>query len=304
VKRWWLLFLLPAGLGLAIILPLLRAGVVDFAISLPIDLDLILVVTGISISAFAAISLVLREGMERLRQRSVELARSAAFAEHRRFLQRLDHEFKNPLTAIRAGMANLAESLTTVEQRQILASMENQIVRLSRLVTGLRKLAELETLPLEISTIDVAELLEEAFLLLQERAEVRERQLVLSLPPASGQLPPIMGDRDLLLLAVHNLLDNALKFSLPNDAITLQAEAVEDAVVIQVVDTGQGIPEAETSLVWEELYRGQRVNGTFGSGIGLALVEAIVKRHAGQVSLTSEVGKGTTVQIRLPLTQP
>ncbi len=301
MKRWWLLLLLPAGLGLAVILPLLRAGVVDFAISLPVDLDVIMIVVGVSISTFAAISLVLREGMERIRQQSVEKARNEAFAEHRRFLRRLDHEFKNPLTAIRAGLANLAEFLNTEEQRQILASMENQTLRLSRLVTGLRKLAELETLPLELSTVEIAALLEEALMLVQERPEAQERRITLSIPSVPDSLPVVTGDGDLLLLAIHNLLDNALKFTNPGDEISLQAAANEEAVIIHVTDTGQGIPDGEIPLVWEELYRGQRINGTSGSGIGLALVEAIVKRHAGQVSLTSRVGQGTTVTLTLPL---
>jgi two-component system OmpR family sensor kinase len=198
-------------------------------------------------------------------------------------------------------LANLAESLNTEEQQQILASMENQTLRLSRLVTGLRKLAELETLPLELSTVEIAHLLDESLTLVQERPEARNRRITLSSSSVPDALPAVTGDRDLLLLAIHNLLDNALKFTNPGDVISLQAAANEEAVIIHVMDTGQGIPDGEIPLVWEELYRGQRVNGTFGSGIGLALVEAIVKRHGGRVSLTSRVGQGTTVMLTLPL---
>jgi two-component system OmpR family sensor kinase len=114
-------------------------------------------------------------------------------------------------------------------------------------------------------------------------------------------VPDVLGDWDLLFLASYNLLDNALKFTRPGD--TVEVRAFEDGafVAIEVADTGPGIPEDDVSRVWEELYRGQGARGIPGSGLGLALVRAIVERHGGQVKLRSRLGQGTVVTMRLPV---
>jgi two-component system OmpR family sensor kinase len=222
-------------------------------------------------------------------------------AERRRFLQRLDHELKNPLTAIRAGLANAANGPATDVQREALASVEAQVLRLSRLTADLRKLAELETCPLERVPVDVAELLQEVMTLAQEQPEAAARQLTLTLPQVPWPVPAVSGDWDMLFLAIYNLMGNALKFTHPGDAVEVRAFEHGNLVVIEVADTGPGIPKEEVPRVWEELYRGQGARGVPGSGLGLALVRAIVERHGGQVTLRSRVGQGTVVTMRLPL---
>ena len=214
---------------------------------------------------------------ERIRQQ----ASTAAAEERRRFLRRLDHELKNPLTAIRAGLANLAELPSGRARREALASVEAQTLRLSRLSSDLRKLAELEVRLVEHSPVDIAALLREAFSMAQEQPGAAERHLNLSIPQAPWPLPKIQGDPDLLLLAVHNLLENALKFSRPGDTLELRAFEDGPEIVIEVADTGPGIPEEEQPHVWEELYRGEAGRGVPGSGLGLALVRAIAERHNG-----------------------
>ena len=76
---------------------------------------------------------------------------------------------------------------------------------------------------------------------------------------------------------------------------------VGDQVVVEIADTGPGIPEIETPHVWEELYRGEGARGVHGSGLGLSLVRAIVARHEGEISLRSRAGQGTVVTMRLPV---
>jgi len=234
--------------------------------------------------------------VERTKQATI----TSANDERRRFLRRLDHELKNPLTAIRAGLANLSESPSDEARREALSSVETQTLRLSRLSSDLRKLAELEVRLVEHSPVDVPALLQEAFRMAQEQPGAAERHLNLSIPQAPWPLPNIQGDADLLLLAVHNLLDNALKFSRPGD--TLELRALEDGaeIVIEVADTGPGIPEEEQPHVWEELYRGEAGRGIPGSGLGLALVRAIAERHNGRVTLRSRLGQGTLFSLRLP----
>ncbi|MGC9025665.1 MAG: sensor histidine kinase [Chloroflexia bacterium] len=131
---------------------------------------------------------------------------------HRRFLRRLDHEIKNPLTAIRAGLANLPEQ----SEKDILASVRAQVDRLARLSSDLRKLADLEVQPIEQGPVDLASLLTETVEVMAERPAAQ--RLSISLPRIPWPLPPVLGDRDLLFLALHNLLDNAL--SSPGRRIT------------------------------------------------------------------------------------
>ena len=228
-------------------------------------------------------------------------ATSAAADERRRFLRRLDHELKNPLTAIRAGLANLAGSPSEAARQEALDSVEAQALRLSRLAADLRKLAELEIRLVEHSPVDIPALLQEVFTLAQDQPGAGERHLTLTIPQAPWPLPKVSGDPDLLFLAVHNLLENALKFSRPGDTVELHASEDGTSLLIEVADTGPGIPGEEQPHVWEELYRGEAGRGVPGSGLGLALVWAIAERHNGQVSLRSRPGQGTVFTLRLPV---
>jgi two-component system OmpR family sensor kinase len=220
--------------------------------------------------------------------------------ERLRFLQRLDHEFKNPLTALRAGLANVAAGAGEACRQEALESMEGQVLRLSQLTADLRKLAELETRELERAPVNIAELLQEAVALAQEQPDAGERHLALTLPQAPWPVPDVSGDWDLLFLAVYNLLDNAMKFSQPGDTVEVRALEDRRAVVVEVADTGPGIERSDLPRVWEELYRGQTAQGIPGSGLGLALVQIIVARHGGEVALRSRAGQGTVVTLRLP----
>lgn len=301
MKRRWLSVVLIIVLLAVLITLLIRAHLIaiDFAITLPADFDVIMLVTAVSVGLFAAIGIVFRKGMERLRLQSVAQARAEAFGEHHRFLSRLDHELKNPLMALRAGLVNLNETLTETGQKHIIVGMETQILRLSRLITDLRKLAELETLPPERFMVDINQLLEEVWSIVHEHPDAQKRRLVLDTPHMQAKLS---GDHDLLLLALHNLLDNAFKFTKDGDTVSLKAEVVDGHLSIEVTDTGMGIPESENRLVWEELYRGEHAGTIAGNGIGLALVQAIVQRHGGEASISSYIGEGTKVTLRFPVT--
>jgi two-component system OmpR family sensor kinase len=266
-----------------------------------VDLGTLAAIVGVALSVLVTVGLVLWGWAERRGGQRVANLRIQAAEERRRFLQRLDHELKNPLTAIRAGLANLANGLATATQQEALASVEAQVLRLSRLTSDLRKLADLETRPLEQVPVDVAELLQEAVTLAQEQPEADTRQFTLTLPQAPWPVPDVLGDWDLLFLATYNLLDNALKFTCPGDTVEVRAFEGGAFVVIEVADTGPGILKEEISRVWEELYRGQGARGIPGSGLGLALARAIVERHGGRVTLRSREGQGTVVTMRLPV---
>ncbi len=294
-------YLFPAVLFLLALLLsiLLWSGVLpDLLFTMRIDLGNVIFVLDLF---FAAAWLSLAFTRAYSREKAVVGVISEAADEKRRFLRRLDHELKNPLTAIRAGLANLAETHLDDLQRQALASVEAQTLRLSRLSSDLRKLAELETRPLERTAVNVSEMLQEAYTLAQDQPNAAHRSLKLTTPQAPWPLPAIHGDRDLLFLAVHNLLDNAIKFTPPGGTIEMRGFEDGSALVIEVADTGQGIAEDELAHVGEELYRGRGARGIPGNGLGLSLVQAIINLHGGKVSIRSREGKGTVVPLKLPV---
>ncbi|MFV2044386.1 MAG: sensor histidine kinase [Anaerolineales bacterium] len=301
-KRRWLgvlaLFLIPLIAAYGISLTYLGSR----ELRIGIELDTLLLVVGIIVSSVLAAVLVIRSRESRSVQEAVAQSQFEASEERRRFLRRLDHELKNPLTAIRAGLANLDSADRDERWSETRTSVESQILRLSRLTSDLRKLADLESRPLgESSLIDMGELLGEAFEAAGERPKAQDRSMTLTLPKAPWPLPQVQGDRDLLFLALFNLLDNALKFTGSGD--TVEVRAFEDGanVVVEVADTGIGIPKKEVRHVWEELYRGQEARGVPGSGLGLSLVRAIVERHGGQTELRSKTKHGTVITVRLPV---
>jgi two-component system OmpR family sensor kinase len=296
--RWGWVFL-PFVLGLVAALVVLLTDVPNPVLFVQADLWIIILGIGVGISMLTVAIVAIFDRIEK-----IEIDATIQFAEdRRRFLRRLDHELKNPLTAILAGLANLSIAETSDDRSTSLNSVQTQVSRLRRLVAELRKLSELETRALDLGPIDMTELLEDSFTLAQDHANAGKRVLSLSIPHAPWPLPSIQGDRDLLILAIHNLLDNAIKFSHPGDTIEMRAFDDGDQVIIEVADTGPGILEEDVPHVWEELYRGKGARGIQGSGLGLALVRAIVARHEGEVSLRSRAGEGTVFVLRLPAGQ-
>ena len=302
MRRWlaWLLALAPALVGLALAFLLQSGRWGGLLVGISIDLGTVLLLAGLLISAVALGLVAVLTVAERRQQRAVAEERNRAADAHRRFVQRLDHELKNPLTAMRIGLADLRNAPLGAEQRDTVAGVAAQADRLGRLAGDLRKLTELEVRPLERSMIEVGPMLEEIVELVQGLPAAAERRVTLSVPRAPWPLPPVPGDRDLIFLAVYNLVDNALKFTRPHD--TVEVRASEDAafVVVEVADTGLGVPEDELPLICEELYRGQQARGIVGSGLGLPLVKAVVERHGGTVTIRSRPGQGSVFSLRLP----
>jgi signal transduction histidine kinase len=277
------------------------AGLTDRLFYVRADLGGLAFVLGAMLSVLLAARSLQRQRLEDASQRREAQVRSDAAEERRRFLQRLDHELESPLTAIRAGLANAHSEESAPAQQEAWASVEAQVVRIRQLASDLRKLAELETRTLELGPLDVKDLLSEAIALAQEQPGAGVRHINLTLPEVPWPLPPVKGDRHLLLLAVFNLLDNALKFTRPGDTVEVRAFEDRAAVVVEVADTGPGIAPDDEPYVWEELYRGEASRGIPGSGLGLALARAIVERHGGGTSLRSRVEQGTVVALRLPV---
>jgi two-component system OmpR family sensor kinase len=235
-------------------------------------------------------------------EHSVEKITRERDESHRQFLRRLDHELKNPLTGLQAALTNLREAQSPADTYAAVDNASQAAIRLGRILKDLRKLAELDARMLERRPVDVGELVDEMVAAAGSLPAHKGRSinLLISKVPA---LPPVTGDRDMLGLAVYNLLDNALKYSTPADAVEVRVREDGRALFIEVADGGAGIPQQEQQRIFDDLYRGENARETEGSGLGLALARRIIQLHGGDISLRSDPaqGRGTVFTIRLPV---
>lgn len=278
-------------------LALLVAGVVllvvdrrTITVSAPLGSSLL-----IAAAVVAAVTTLVVTWWAHVRRASSRAERGAlqsAAAEHRRFLDRLDHELKNPITAIRAAVA-VSDDVTPQ-----LAAIDTQTTRMARLVGDLRKLGELQTAEMERVPVDPGAIVTDVAATIRD---AHGRDVRVTLPSAPWPLPAVMGDPDLLFTALHNVVANAVKYSDPGDTVEIRGIERSGRVTLEVADTGRGIPAADAPTVLQELARGSNARDRPGSGLGLALVRTIVERHDGTVSVDSSEGRGTRVSIDLPV---
>ncbi|MBN2116365.1 MAG: HAMP domain-containing histidine kinase [Anaerolineales bacterium] len=298
--RWeWIAPFFPTLLAMIIVTVLDAVGIIDFSSSIH-DPGTLIILTGLILTIIASSILLSQEAVRQMRVTSLRQAQQDYDGERSRFLRRLDHELKNPLTGIKLAVANLVTIEDPEARETIRDNIHLQVMRMSRIVTDLRKIADLSTQKLEESAVNLEDLLGDVYAQVHEETPANERDLQLNLPEPPQGLPNIMGDQDLLLVAIYNLLNNALKYTRAGDTVALRAYAQDETVVIEVTDTGIGISSADLPYIWDELYRSERVRDIPGSGIGLALVKLIIERHGGEIEVQSQIDQGTTVRVCLP----
>ena len=290
--RRLLLALLPAGAATITALVLAVAGV-DPWISVAGPLASPVVVTGVVASLALVIGTVTRGRRAAALVAAETRARDAERTARRRFLARLDHELKNPVTAIRSALSSMAPDDPGVQVATA------QAARVSALVGDLNKLADLETRTLERAPVDLEQVARDAV----EAADVEPgaRSFAIDFPTVPWPVPAVLGDADLLVVAVYNLVANAVKYSDRGASILLRASEADGWVTLEFSDTGWGIAPADLAGVWDELARGGNARGVDGSGLGLSIVRVIAERHGGSATIQSEPGRGTRVALRLPV---
>lgn len=306
-SRWtqWLWVFLPLALGsLASVLAQTFWSPVP-VLSVRIDVGMVLFFLGLISSAIIG-AWAAGDWYRRYRtRRLLEDIRRGEQERRQRFLRRLDHEIKNPLTGLQAALVNLREATDGSDRQRAEQNARGAVERLSRLLADLRKLSDLEERPLERLPVDVPELLEEMVDAARSIPAYAARDVSLLVTRVPWPLPHVVGDRDLLGLAIYNLVDNALKFSGDGDPIEVRALEDGRALVVEVADSGPGLAPEDLTRIFEELYRGANARGVEGSGLGLALVRRIVDLHGGEINVRSRQGasRGTVFTIRLPVTK-
>jgi two-component system OmpR family sensor kinase len=266
-----------------------------------IDLSMLILLVGLSLSLILLIVWISKIRNDRNREQSLSKVKNEAAQSRRRFYARLGHELKNPLTALHAQLEYLSAEGDRQTNQHTLEDMSTQLERLKLLVNGLRQLADIEEKQIDLTTVDVEKLLYEVIEIAQTNPLYSDRQIKLTLLQTPWKFTSIQGDRPLLSLAVYNLLDNALKFTSPEDSVEIRAFEMNPWLIIEIADTGSGILDDDLPFIFDELYRGKNANGHAGSGLGLPLVKTIIEHHDGNVLVQSRHGQGTIFSIRLPL---
>lgn len=236
----------------------------------------------------------------------LEKAQEDFETDHRLFLQRLNHEIKNPLTGLNADMANILELIDAEEKQRVVKNAFRSLERINQLMDDLRKLSELDISNIEQRPVDVPQLVGEMIAAIESHPKYAGRHINTIYSMVPSPFPVIYGDRDLLGLAIFNILDNALKFTSPEDAIEVRVREDGRAVIIEIADTGGGISINDQEHIFEELYRGSNARGKEGSGLGLPLVKRIIQLHSGGITVRSQQGqtKATVFTIRLSMQPP
>jgi PAS domain S-box-containing protein len=239
------------------------------------------------------------------------LARDDSAAELERlkeeFLASVSHEFRTPLTSIRGFVELLlagGPGPLTERQERYLGFVDSAGVRLGRLVDDLLLVAQVDAGRFSIApgAADLPALVRTCVELLQPMADERRIELV----AVSDPLEPMEGDAIRLGQLLDNLVSNALKFTEPGGRVDVRVTAARGLAVIEVADTGMGIPEAEQPNLFDRFARTAAAaqRGIEGTGLGLVLARAVAEAHGGQVSFRSAEGQGTTFRVELPRRAP
>ena len=220
----------------------------------------------------------------------------------RDFLANVSHELKTPV----GGLMLLAEAVKDARDDpdavgRFAKRMRKETRRLDQLVSDIVQLSRLQSEDrlAEPVSVDLAEVVEQAVDDVRVTAEERDIDLVVR----SDDKCWVWGDKELLVTAVRNLVVNAVAYSAGGTRVAVRALVAHDgAREVIVTDQGQGIPESELGRVFERFYRvdAARSRATGGTGLGLSIVKHVCANHGGDVTVWSEVGRGSTFTIRLP----
>ncbi|MEY4959623.1 MAG: hypothetical protein RL271_997 [Actinomycetota bacterium] len=220
----------------------------------------------------------------------------------RDFVANISHELKTPIGAL----SLLSEAVLGAKSDpdavvKFASKMQRESRRLSELVQEIINLSRLQGSDplLSAYAVDVEDIIREAANQCQINAESRKIEIVI------GEVSDttVLGDRDQLIMAVHNLIENAINYSPENTKVSVSAAVVDGLVEISIADQGIGISESELVRIFERFYRidPARSRETGGTGLGLSIVKHVALNHGGDVSVWSKIALGSTFALRLPI---
>ena len=223
----------------------------------------------------------------------------------RDFVANVSHELRTPLSILRGYIETLLDSPKTPREElsRILRVMDRHSKRLESLVEDLLTLARLESgnLDLQLGTVDLSNFFREMIRDWEKKLTSKRLNMIVDVPP---KLSPIRVDGTRLQEALYNLLDNAVKYSRDDGQIRLSARQRDGEIELTVSDDGIGIGKEDLPRIFERFYRADKARSpdkVRGTGLGLAIVKHIAQLHGGRVEADSELGKGTTIRVLIPM---
>jgi signal transduction histidine kinase len=215
------------------------------------------------------------------------------------------HELRTPLTTITSYVDVLMQGVVgpaNEAQQEFLQVIRTNASRLMTLVTGLLDVAKIESqgLTLNLRPVSMIAVVNEAVKTLKKQIDDKQQVLTVDVP---AHLPQVMADREWMVQVVTNLVSNANKYSPPGGQVAIRGRVADDQFRLEVQDSGIGISPKDQKLVFTRFFRADNalVAQEGGTGLGLAICREIVVRHGGKVQVDSELGKGSTFSILLPL---
>jgi signal transduction histidine kinase len=237
-----------------------------------------------------------------LEEKNAELLEVAAMKDS--FVASVSHELRTPLTSIRGYLELVLQGevgALNEEQVGFLSVVDRNADRLLHVIDDLLFVAQVEAdrISIEREPVDLGDLAREGVEAARPAAESKEVSLVVDV----GDGPHLVGDRARLAQVVDNLVSNAIKFTPSGGRIEVSAYAPNGTAILEVADTGIGIPADEQRRLFERFYRTKAASdGAIpGTGLGLSITKAIAEAHGGSISVSSEEGAGTTFRVELPL---
>jgi two-component system sensor histidine kinase SenX3 len=215
------------------------------------------------------------------------------------FVANISHELRTPIGAISLMAENLIAEMGDSESARLAEIILNEVTRLNETVNDLLELARIEFDGLsKREPIHTARVIDEAVGRIRSAALAKSVMIVVEENPDMS----VIGDRAQLVSAIGNLIDNAVKYSPQGSIVKVEVRREEGLMLISVSDNGPGIAAEHLGRVFERFYRvdDARSRGTGGTGLGLAIVRHIALLHGGDVSVTSEVGTGSTFTLAIP----
>ncbi|MFJ8667152.1 sensor histidine kinase [Streptomyces sp. NPDC093600] len=230
----------------------------------------------------------LNQGAERL---------DTLVASQRIFVADASHQLRTPLTALRLSLDNIADGVDEESVREDVEQATAEVVRMSRLVSGLLVLARAEAKVTATEPLSLADIVAERLTVWRPAAD--ERGVTVALRGSADGRLLVLTSPGHLDQVLDNVLSNALEVSPDGGTITVRTESRGDEVLLSVLDEGPGMSGAEKTRAFDRFWRGQGLTGRSGSGLGLAIVKQLVTDDGGIVTLRDAPGGGLWVEIRL-----
>lgn len=221
-----------------------------------------------------------------------------SFTRERQFMGDIAHELKTPIATLKSGVElTLSKDRQKVEYKKTLSETLIDVDRISSLLQNILDLAWIraEKSTTNNKSFNLSEVVSELKEIANKLSFQKQIKIISDIEPKIE----IIGDEGKIAKAILNVIDNAIKYTPKGGIVSISLQKNIKKAIVEIKDNGIGIPRKETPHIFRRFYRGSRTEKTLGSGLGLAIARNIINAHHGDIKITSEVGKGTSVEISL-----